>query len=64
MCVVCDTVKKLLQDALDTAIEIVKLLKYSPKRDAMFYQLKQVLAPDTPGFRMLCPTHWTVKVNQ
>ena len=47
-----------MQDALDTINEISKLLKYSPKRDA---KLKNELAPDTPGFRVLCPTRWTVR---
>ena len=52
---VCDTVKnyKILQDASDTTFEIGKILKYSPKRDALFHQLKQKLAPDIPGFRIL-----------
>ena len=60
---VCDTVKnyKILQDASDTTFEIGKKLKYSPKRDALFHQLKQKLAPDIPGFRILCHTGWTVK---
>ena len=62
---VCDAVKncKILQDALDTTFEIGKLVKYSPKRDAMFHQLKQQLAPDSPDFRVLCPTRWTVRAN-
>ena len=25
--------------------------------------LKQNLEPDTPGFRVLCPTRWTVRAN-
>ena len=45
-----------LRDALDTTSEISKLLKYSPKRDRMFEKLKAELAPETPGFRVLCPT--------
>ena len=50
-----------LRDALDTTSEISKLLKYSPKRDRMFEKLKAELAPKTPGFRVLCPTRWTVR---
>ena len=62
---VSDTVRKvkLLHDTLDTTSEISKLLKYSPKRDTMFEKLKKELAPETPGFRTLCPTRWTVKAN-
>ena len=46
---------------LDTTNEISKLLKFSPKRDAHFSKLKSELAPDTPGFRVLCPTRWTIR---
>lgn len=60
-----DTVKqsKVMRDALDITHEISKLLKYSPKRDSLFESIKQELAPDTPGFRTLCPTRWTVRAN-
>ena len=51
-----------LRDALDTTSEISKLLKYSLKRDRMFEKLKAELAPKTLGFRVLCPTRWTVRV--
>ena len=53
--------KKSLEDTLDTTLEISKLLKYLPKREALFKTLKQKLAPGTPGFRTLCPTSWTVR---
>ena len=58
-----DTVKgiKNLKDTLDTTSEISNLLKYSPKRNAMFRKLKEQLAPTTPGFWTLCPTRWTVR---
>ena len=36
-------------------------MKYSPRRDTIFEKLKAKLAPDTPGFRTLCPTRWTVR---
>ena len=42
--------------------EISKLIKKSPKRDAMFHKLKQEISQDCPGFRVLCPTRWTVRV--
>ena len=42
-------------------MKITKLLKFSPKRDALFCKLKAELAPETPGFRVLCPTRWTVR---
>ena len=54
-----DAVKKckVMTDALDTTFEISKLIKFSP---TMFDKLKRDLASDCPGFRVLCPTCWTV----
>ena len=58
-----DTIEqiRLLRDTLDTCLEMSKLLKYSPKRDAAFEALKSQIAPTNPGFRTLCPTRWTVR---
>ena len=58
-----DTIKQchLMKSALEVIAEISKLIKKSPKRDALFQKLKSELAPDSPGFRMLCPTRWTVR---
>ena len=58
-----DTVKqcRVMRSVLGTVYEISKLIKKSPKRDASFQKLKQELAPDTPGFRVICPTRWTVR---
>ena len=60
-----DAVKhcKVMKDALDTTYEVSKLVKYSPKRDTALQKLKESLAPDTPGFRTLCPTRWTVRAD-
>ena len=60
---VADTLKsiKCMCDALDVALEICKLLKYSPRRDAIFRKLHQELTPQAPGVQNLCPTHWTVR---
>ena len=52
---------KVMSDALDTTFEISKLLKFSPKREKIFEDIKQEVAPDCPGFRVLCPTRWTVR---
>ena len=55
---VCNIVKsvKHFSGVFDTVNEITKLLKYSPKRDAIFEKIKKEIAPATPGFRALCPT--------
>ena len=59
-----DTVKKcqLMRSCLDAMFEITKLIKKSPKRDAIFQKLKHDLAADPPNFCVLCPTRWTVCV--
>ncbi|KAL5509716.1 hypothetical protein EMCRGX_G005134 [Ephydatia muelleri] len=58
---VADVVKqsKVIRDVLDTVGEINKLLKYSPRRDSLFEQLKSSVSPGTVGFRTRCPTQWT-----
>ena len=53
----CEVVK----DALDIAFEVSKLISFSPKRAAQFEKLKAELAPTGAGFRVLCPTRWTVR---
>ena len=60
-----DSIKnsKTMKDALDITFEVSRLIKFSPKRDVMFEKLKDAIAPDTPGFRVLCITHWTVRAN-
>ncbi len=57
-----DTIKQcqLMKSALEVMAEISKLIKKSPKRDTLFQKLKSELAPNSPGFRVLCPTRWTV----
>lgn len=58
-----DTVKriKVLQSSMDTTYEISKLLQYSSKRRGIFESLKADMSPTTVGFRILCPTRWTVR---
>ena len=61
-----DTIKssQLMRDALDTTHEITKLIKYSPRRDGIFQELKESHATNsTPGIRVLCPTRWTVRAD-
>lgn len=58
-----DTMKnnRILRDTLETTFEISKLIKFSPRRDAIFQKIKEEIAPGTTGFRTLCPTRWTVR---
>ena len=61
-----DTMKssELMRNALETTHEITKLIKYSPRRDGIFHELKESHATNsTPGIRVLCPTRWTVRAD-
>ena len=53
----------MLKDCLDTCYELVKLMKWSPKRDAMLKKLKEESLDDAPSIRTLCPTRWTVRTE-
>ena len=60
-----DAIKKckVIKDSLDVIFEVLKLVKFSPKRSAELEKLRNELALDTPGFRVLCPTQWTVRAG-
>lgn len=61
---VADTLEgiKVMSDVLDHALEVCKLLKFSPRRDGIFHKLKEELSPHVPGLGKLnlCPTQWTM----
>ena len=61
----CDTVKsmKIMRDALETTHEATKLIKYSPRRESIFQQIKSLSGCNSPGVRVLCPTRWTVRAE-
>ena len=48
---------------LDTCYELVKLIKFSPNRDAMLARLKEEIGSDAPSLCTLCPTRWTVRAE-
>ena len=68
---VSDTIKqsKVCCDALDTAYEITRLVKFSPKRDAAFERIRAELQrmDENPinishaTLKKFCPTRWTVR---
>ena len=60
-----DTIKslKVMKDALETTHEITKLIKFSPRREAIFQVVKQDMPGTSSGIRVLCPTRWTVKAD-
>ena len=62
---VSDTMKNsaTMKRALDTTLEIIKLIKDSTRRDNLFQKLKEEISLGSPGIRVLCPTRWTVKAE-
>ena len=57
-----DTIKNipLMKNALDVVLEITKLVKKSPRRDALLQKLKTEISLQSPGIHVLCLTCWTV----
>ncbi|WAQ94137.1 hypothetical protein MAR_006608 [Mya arenaria] len=47
-------------DSLDAVCESSKPVKFLPKCEGQFEKLRKEMSPYTPGFRVLCPTRWTV----
>ena len=47
----------------DITGEITKLVKLSPRRSSVFQHLKDEIAPQDAGIRVLCPTRWTVRAE-
>ena len=62
---VSDTIKHLpaMKDCIDTSFELVKLIKFSPKRDAMLCELKEEIGSDASSVCTLCPTRWTFRAE-
>ena len=60
---VANTLKEIrpMADTLDHCLEICNLLKFSPRRDAIFCRLKEEMTSHVPGLHTLCPTCWTVR---
>ena len=48
---------------MGTISESSKLIKKSPKREGMLQKIRDDLSLECPGFRVLCPTRWTVRAN-
>ncbi len=64
-----DSVKKskYMKASLEIASEITKLIKLSPRRDAIFKELKSehdlMTESKSPAICLLCPTRWTVRAD-
>ena len=60
-----DTIKQcaIVRNAFDTANEITKLIKKTPRRDAILNRLKLEVTSPSPGIGTLCPTRWTTNAE-
>ena len=52
-----------IRETLHLVMELVQLIKWSPKRNSLFEQLKEEMSPETHTLRPLCPTRWTVRTR-
>ena len=52
-----------LKDCLDTCFELIKLIKFSPKREGMLNRIKEETGSESPSIRTMCPTRWTVRAD-
>lgn len=63
---ICDVLKhsKPIKHALEVTHEITNLIKYSPRRESIFKQVKETnLTTGSGGIRVLCPTRLTVRAD-
>ena len=61
-----DTIKmnKVMKSSLETTHEITKLVKYSPRRQALLRDIQTEMESGSSGaIRALCPTRWTVRAD-
>lgn len=59
----CGRSCRCVRDALDLCSDLSNLVRASPKRLALFYSLRDQLAPGAPSLKPLCPTRWTVRTG-
>ena len=48
---------------MDTTSELSELIKKLPKREGTLQNIPDGLSLECSGFRVLCPTRWTVRAN-
>lgn len=56
---VCETIR----EGLHLVMELVQLIKWSPKRSSLFEKLQGEMSPGAHDLRALCPTRWTVRTG-
>ena len=55
----CNSVKQ----ALNFAMEVIQLIKLSPKWQVLFENIQKQEDSRTTGIRTLCPTRWTLRTG-
>ena len=60
-----DTIKgsPTMKDCLDMCFELVKLIKFSPKREAILTRIKEETGSESPSVQTICSTRWTVQAS-
>ena len=53
----------IIRDCLNLVMELVQLIKWSPKRSSLFEKLRAEMTPGTHDLRPLCPTRGTVRTG-
>ena len=49
-----------LKESMGATYKISNIIKKHLKRDAMQQKIRKDISLENPGFRVLCPTRWTV----
>ena len=52
-----------IRAGLHLVMELVQLIKWSPKRSSLFEKVKSEVSPDVIDLKPLCPTRWTVRTG-
>ena len=51
----------MMNGVLETVRKIIKLIKFSPRKEAVLRPVKEEVGSSAAGIRVLCPTRWTVQ---
>ena len=52
-----------IKDGLNFAMEVIQLIKFSPKRQVVFKSIQAQQGSLNSSIRSLCPTRWTVRTG-
>lgn len=60
-----DTTKRYtsVKDSLGTCFELIKLIKFSSKRETLLNKIEKEIGSESPSIRTICHTSWTVRAE-